>query len=620
MRGIPDMKEELIVFLNSVKQYNTKVLDTISKDGVEVNTVQVLLKEMPELIKGIFAEFPKGIYAECEEFFKSFYNFLIKCENAEFVVTNINMLGSSLELFDECIMLMTENCNTRFKICACCGNEVVYEPVENALCPVCSASESDRLILSFMKRLELDRVIADEALLQLAPTASIEHWIHGNCPAITYHSTKLCDSYDYWVYSNVIEHGQDDREVMRALYRVLKDDGIGMFIAPVTMGTECLEEAGFTVHVLDKEFFGEQVFNACGLTDMTTLYALTKNVCDINELISSKIEKRKTQVKPEPLVSVILPTYNHAEYVAEAIESVLNQTYINFEFIVADDGSTDGTQEVIKQYENQIDELHLFKVNTGNISKFLRAKARGKYIAMMHSDDVWALDKLEMQVAYMENHPECGACFTGCQCINENGEQVDFTPFMEANMTKEQWVRCFFSNCNCFAHPSILIHRDLYIQACENSGARMFAQLPDYWMWLNMLLEHEVHIIEKKLTFFRFHEGGKNKNTSARTIENKGRHLIEETYIWYDLFKKMSTEFFVNAFKDMLINVNATTDEEVLCEKMFVLLKHGINYVKQAGVFFAFDICQKPGMQEFLEEKYNWTKKDLKVITGTLLQ
>jgi|GEM_PF-702324 len=686
------MKEKLIDFLGSVKKYNATVLDTISRDGVEVNKVQVLLKEIPELIRSIFAEFPKGIYAECEEFFKSFHNFLLRCEDAEFVVDNINMLGSSVELFDECIMLMLENCNHRFKICSCCGKEVAYLPLpsyydemEKAMgvpegiisetlnkteyiCPICCSSDRDRLIVSFMKQLELDKVIADESFLQIAPASSIEHWIHGNCPAITYHSTDLYmenvtfksdiqnmnqiadGCYDYWICSHVLEHVRDDRKAMSELHRILKDDGIGIFLVPIVMGAdtieeewglseaenwrrfgqgdhcrrygrkaliERLEEAGFRVHALGKDYFGEELFNECGLIDTSTLYILTKNECNINELIRSKIEKRKKQVKAEPLVSVILPCYNHEKYIEEAIESVLNQTYKNIEFLVADDGSTDATPQILSKYKDRMDELHLFETNTmGEIGKFLLERAHGKYIAMMHSDDVWQPEKLSMQVAYLENHPECGACFTGCQYIGEDMSQIA-APFHEMNMKKEQWLRYFFSNSNCLVHPSIMIHKDLYIELWTKEVARRFWQIPDYWMWLNLVLKKDIHIIEKKLTLFRVHKS----NSSSVTNETLVRHLAEEAYMWYDIFRKISNEYFLEAFKDLLINPNVSDENEIECEKILVLLKHArVGYLKQAGIFYAFEICKSPEIITLLEEKYNWNRLDMKNITGSFLQ
>lgn len=138
-------------------------------------------------------------------------------------------------------------------------------------------------------------------------------------------------------------------------------------------------------------------------------------------------------------------------------------------------------------------------------------------------------------------------------------------------------------------------------------------------MWINLIQKREIHIIEKELTFFRMHNNDINKNTSAGTKENNMRHIVEETYIWYDSFKRMNNEYFLKAFKDMLIKEDAASEQEVMCEKLFVLLRPRIKEFRQAAIFYMYDICQIPGMMEFLEENYQWTRKDIAQVTGEFL-
>lgn len=113
-----------------------------------------------------------------------------------------------------------------------------------------------------------------------------------------------------------------------------------------------------------------------------------------------------------PLVSIITPTYNHSKYISECIESVLAQTYLYWEMIVVNDGSTDNTTEKVLEYTKKDDRIRL--INQKNIGIFklhvtynkALKESKGDYIAILEGDDVWEKDKLEKQVEIFENDPK----------------------------------------------------------------------------------------------------------------------------------------------------------------------------------------------------------------------
>jgi glycosyltransferase involved in cell wall biosynthesis len=109
---------------------------------------------------------------------------------------------------------------------------------------------------------------------------------------------------------------------------------------------------------------------------------------------------------PLPNVSVIIPTYNRASMVIEAVESVLNQTYKDIELIVVDDGSTDNTEDVLRPYFGRI--TYIKQENRGNAAarNMGLKEAKGELIAFNDSDDLWVEDKLEKEVRYLEEHPD----------------------------------------------------------------------------------------------------------------------------------------------------------------------------------------------------------------------
>ncbi|NLT72664.1 MAG: glycosyltransferase, partial [Chloroflexi bacterium] len=126
-----------------------------------------------------------------------------------------------------------------------------------------------------------------------------------------------------------------------------------------------------------------------------------------------------------PTVSVIIPTYNRCSYVQQAIDSVLAQTHTDYEIIVIDDGSTDGTGEALRErYGDRI--TYEWQENQGESVARNRgiALAQGEYIAFLDSDDLWLPEKLEKQVAYLEEHPDAGAVFAEAWIIDGLGQRV----------------------------------------------------------------------------------------------------------------------------------------------------------------------------------------------------
>src|SRR5690606_27530759 len=112
---------------------------------------------------------------------------------------------------------------------------------------------------------------------------------------------------------------------------------------------------------------------------------------------------------PSPLVSVIIPCFNHEKYIKECLLSVINQSYKNVQLIVIDDGSTDRSVEIIKELKQQNDFIFEEQLNSGiskTLNKAITKYAEGEYIAILASDDYWHSDKLSKQVSFIEQNPE----------------------------------------------------------------------------------------------------------------------------------------------------------------------------------------------------------------------
>jgi glycosyltransferase involved in cell wall biosynthesis len=138
-------------------------------------------------------------------------------------------------------------------------------------------------------------------------------------------------------------------------------------------------------------------------------------------------------MEKRPLVSIISPTYNHEKYLADCIESVLGQSYPEWEMIILNDGSTDRTSEIAATYRDADSRIRL--VNQENVGIFRLsetynkgvAMARGQYLAILEGDDCWAPNKLELQVQAMQNDPSASVCWGMARCVNGDKSVVYYT-------------------------------------------------------------------------------------------------------------------------------------------------------------------------------------------------
>lgn len=184
-------------------------------------------------------------------------------------------------------------------------------------------------------------------------------------------------------------------------------------------------------------------------------------------------------------VSVIMPVYNDELYVGKAIESILNQTYKNFEFIIIDDGSTDHSLEIIKRYQYQDGRVRIFSLRKNmGISYALNLgiqKARGKYIARMDSDDISLPRRLATQVSYLNNNRNVVAVGGQAEIIDLQGLVTAYRTFPED--PKEAYARMFYGIP--LLHALLMTYTDLlkkcrYEDRTTSEEISMFFQLLKY--------------------------------------------------------------------------------------------------------------------------------------------
>lgn len=206
----------------------------------------------------------------------------------------------------------------------------------------------------------------------------------------------------------------------------------------------------------------------------------------------------------QPAVSVILPAYNCESFLAKAIQSVLDQTFSDFELIIINDGSTDNFEEIILSFNDPRIVYIKNKRNCGLIFSLNKAIdfARGKYIARMDGDDICLPRRLELQKNYLDENPGIAIVATTIIMINEEGEESGKWKLDQQTLTSKI-IRSTMLNENCIAHPTVMgqavVFKKFHYQPYQKN-------IEDYDLWLR-LLANGLHLskIPEPLLYYRVH-------------------------------------------------------------------------------------------------------------------
>ena len=219
-----------------------------------------------------------------------------------------------------------------------------------------------------------------------------------------------------------------------------------------------------------------------------------------------------------PLVSVIMPVYNAEKYVGEAIESILTQTFRDFEFLILNDGSKDNSADLIREYAKKDKRIifYDYKENTGLVDTLNKGieKAIGKYIARMDNDDISLSDRLEKQVAFMEKNEDVGICGTWFTSF-EHGIKNTLTVIKQPEQDSDIKIAIFHS-C-AFGHPTVMAKTVLLKQ---NRYDENFYPGEDYELWSRLIPLTKFYNIQESLLLYRLHETNITRTVSTKQQDN----------------------------------------------------------------------------------------------------
>lgn len=308
-----------------------------------------------------------------------------------------------------------------------------------------------------------------------------------------------------------------------------------------------------------------------------------------------------------PKLTVIIASYNHADYLGAAIRSVLAQTFTDFELLIADDGSTDNSCEIVAGFDDPRIRLIRHEKNLGlcrNINLAF-AQARGTYIAQMGSDDIFLPEKLARQVEVLDHQPNVAVVITHCAYINHQG-RVYYRPKYEKqpiHKTRHEWLDVFFS-VNSVPAPSTLMRRE----AMDKIGLydERLKICHDYDWWVRFCLAgYDLHVIPQVLTHYRRLPWG--KTLSAYGMASYNLSMFERRKVMQRYLSIKDTAEIEKIFGIRLDDpIEALIPYYIACEA----LKKGTRVHHEFAIETLYHVLENTETIDLLKQKYGFTPQD----------
>ena len=216
-----------------------------------------------------------------------------------------------------------------------------------------------------------------------------------------------------------------------------------------------------------------------------------------------------------PVVTVYISSYNHARYLPQTIDSVLTQSFQDFELLISDDGSTDNSHEVLSAYQAQYPDKIRYYWHEGHANRGITyscnvalARAHGKYFTWLGSDDYWLPEKLAIQVKFMDEHPEVGLCYTSARTLSAGGELFP-TLGAQGYISTDAW-RQFVIAIPIIA-STVIVPRRCLDEVGVFDESLLFS---DWELWIRLAARYAVAFLPEALAAYRVH--GQNVSISSQ--------------------------------------------------------------------------------------------------------
>lgn len=252
----------------------------------------------------------------------------------------------------------------------------------------------------------------------------------------------------------------------------------------------------------------------------------------------------------QPLISVIMGVYNDKKFLSKSIDSILNQTYKNFEFIICDDCSNDGSWNILKKYEAKDERIKIIKneKNLGlasSLNKCIKI-SKGNYIARMDSDDISIKDRFQKQIEYLENNPEISVIGTNVYYIDNSDHRYS----KSENKTLKEISFQDTVKQTMLVHPSVMMRKQVLLDVGGYTVNDLTKRAEDYDLWCKMKEKHYKlqNIVDYLLEYREDISGIKKRKYSYRIQESKlKRYWIKRA--------KMPCKYYIYAIKPLIVGL-----------------------------------------------------------------
>jgi glycosyltransferase involved in cell wall biosynthesis len=256
-----------------------------------------------------------------------------------------------------------------------------------------------------------------------------------------------------------------------------------------------------------------------------------------------------------PTVSVLIPTYNYARYLPQAIESVLNQSFTDFELLISDDGSKDESEEIIRQYAARDDRIR-FRIQSPNLGmvnnwNWCLDQATGKYIKYVFGDDfLLHRDAIGQLVRLIESNPNITLASSARTVVDNESNPICVADDFAASGLFDGAAAISWSlrtNCNVFGEPSVVLFRK---EAAKRGFDVSYAQVVDWELWIHLLQQGNLAYTSEALTAFRRHDLQQTEvNRRAMGTAHEHPRLIKQYAHYLVLSRDDRTETFERLYR-----------------------------------------------------------------------